>query len=232
MDVNQLVKVEILTERVENRESHYVALPWSALNDKGLKFYEYFKTYNLDFSPLVAQYDGGYLRRIVPSMVARKGEQLVVMYGGFSNKSLWFDIPDYTVTFGIEECAGKPTVVADFVTESYLPVYQNKDEASVSTRNVKSRLVDLADSDDRQPARKLSDLNTGSYPITGYKSIETQYGVKYLLELKDMGEFWANSRLTDFLRCGVDPTKKVLTVLDKFQTKNGYIAVEAVIADK
>lgn len=226
MNFDTVVKPELLTDYYDV-EFTYAPLPWDAIKPEYL---ETLKAINPEakYSPVIANYEGNYIKRVLPSQVGMVKGKPTLLWGGFSNKAEWItlDNPEY----GIEEMAGKATVVV-YVGSVEFPVWQDSELRSISLRGIEERMAKVNTENSFSPTRKLSELEPGKYPVTASKSIETKYGVKYIISLGEQGDFWANSFVTKRLSLGINPVGKTLMVKESYTSKTGNQVADCLLVD-
>jgi len=227
MEIATVLNPETLTARFDNLDG-YVAADWDLVKPE---YRDLFGILGRNKSPFVLHISYCYIKRVLPSMLARFEDKVVLMYGGFSNRSEWLYYEPSELMWDIEEIDGVPTVVG-FVPNSglYFPAWQNPDLKSTSIRGVFDRLNRVKDSADLKPAGKLSDLDVGSYLINDFKTINTKYGEKAILVI-DNNEYWANKYINNRVAMGINPKGKTLQVLAKYTSSNGHACVDAMLTD-
>lgn len=177
-----------------------------------------FKTYagfSPEVAPVVIQSRSKVLQKIIPLRGYRTSGILVVMWGGYSHKDHWFEIPkgDYEV----DVLDGKS--VASVTGELAIELVEEPSNQSTGMKK----------------AAKLSTLPIGDHHIANTKVLQTQYGLGVLIEIDDQ-EYWANKQLEELFRMlggsnGVHGGAGLaigltLKVLEKGQTNQGHNTVK------
>ena len=135
-------------------------------------------------------------------------ENMVVMWGGYSNQSHWLTIPkdNYTLSF-------------------------KKDGTCAKFEGIEIELVERKEAPTLVKAQKLSVLEIGDYKIQEAKAVTTSYGPTYIVVIENRGEYWANTQLKRFIdmlgteRLSLLPNMW-LKVLDKTTTPQGNLSVK------
>lgn len=227
MNVETIVKPEVLTATHKHSQA-YAPLPWDAIKPE---FTDMLKAVNPDatVSPVVANFESGYIKRVLASQVASVKGQPTLMWGGFSNRDEWVTLEN--AEYGIEEIDKKATLVA-YVQGVEFPVWQDNDLKSLSLRNVGERLAKINDDKAFAPTHKLSELNPGDYPVTAHKVIETKFGQKHIITLGDSGDFWSNTFLNKRLSLGINPVGKTLVVKSPYKSPStGNLVADCLLVD-
>ena len=227
MNIETIVKPEVLTATHDHSQA-YAALPWDAIKPE---FLDMLKAVNpsATVSPVIANYESGYIKRVLPSQVASVKGEPTLLWGGFSNRSEWLPLGINT-EYGIEEVDKKATLVA-YVQGVDFPVLKDNELKSLSLRGVTERLAKITDDKSFAPTHKLSELTPGNYPVTAHKVIETKFGKKHIITLGDSGDFWSNTFLNKRLSLGINPVNKTLVVKESYKSSTGNMVADCLLVD-
>ena len=159
------------------------------------------------FAPNVVVSAQGMLQKVLTLQGYRKEGVLFVMWGGYSHKDHWFEVPkgDYEVD-----------------------VFDNMSVAVIGGFAVK--LVSEPDNTDKEftKADKLSSLEVGAFKIDSVKSVATKFGDKYIAIIGGK-EYWANKQLAEYVNM-LGSTDKLsgmtLNVISKGITTSGHPSVK------
>lgn len=163
-----------------------------------------------DFEPKVTPHvivsTQGMLQKVLPLRAYRKDKVLFVMWGGYSHKDHWFEVP-----FGSYEVD-----VLDNTSVALLGNYAiNLVE---EPNNVSKELT---------KAGKLADLEIGTFEIESVKPVATKFGEKFIAVIQGR-EYWANKQLTEYISMLGDVSVlsgMTLNVISKGTTSSGYKTV-------
>ena len=157
-------------------------------------------------APNVVVSTQGMLQKVLPLRGYRKDKVLFVMWGGYSNKDHWFEVPKGS--YEVDALEGTTVaVLGDYAVE-----------VVTEPNNVDKKLT---------PASKLSDLEVGPYKIDSVKSVKTQFGDKFIVVIQG-NEYWANKQLTEFISMLGHTTISGMTlnVISKGKTASGHPTVK------
>ncbi len=159
------------------------------------------------FAPNVMVSTQGMLQRVLTLQGYRKDGVLFVMWGGYSRKDHWFEVPK---------------------GEYEVDVLDNTSVAVIGDFAVK--LVEEPGNSDKEftKASKLSALKVGAFKIDSVKSVATKFGNKFIAVIQGQ-EYWANKQLTEYIDMLGDTAKlsgMTLNVISKGTTVTGHPTVK------
>jgi hypothetical protein len=228
MNIETIVKPEVLTATHDHSQV-YAALPWDAIKPE---FTAMLKAVNpsATVSPIIANYESGYIKRVLPSQVASVKGEPTLLWGGFSNRSEWVTLGTNT-QYGFEEVSeGGKVILVAYVQGVGFPVWQDDKLKNLSLGGVTERLAKITDNS-FAPTHKLSELTPGNYPVTAHKVIETKFGKKHIITLGDSGDFWSNTFLNKRLSLGINPVNKTLVVKESYKSSQGHMVADCLLVD-
>lgn len=210
IDVNCLNKGYLVSSKYE---SDFVTLPYhkdvfadkdtfDSISNLFVKFTDFEPT----VAPNVVVSTQGMLQKVLPLRGYRKDKVLFVMWGGYSNKDHWFEVP--RDGYEVDTLDGiTVAVLGDYVVE-VVPEPNNLDKKLT-------------------PASKLSDLEVGPYKIDSVKSVSTKFGDKSIVVIQG-NEYWANKQLTEFITMlgNTNISGMTLNVISKGKTASGHPTVK------
>ena len=195
-------------------ESNFVTPPYSAevFADKGTfdKIFELFVEFT-GFEPTVApnvmMSTQGMLQKVLTLQGYRKSGVLFVMWGGFSHKDHWFEVPKGSYEVDVLDNTSV-AVIGDFAV----------------------KLVEEPNNSDKEltKASKLSALDVGAFKIDSVKAVTTKFGDKFIAIIRGQ-EYWANKQLSEYITMLGDTAKlsgMTLNVLSKGTTVTGHPTVK------
>ena len=159
------------------------------------------------FAPNVVISTQGMLQKVLPLSGYMKDGVLFVMWGGYSHKDHWFEVPkDEFYPWVVDNI--KVAVIGEFAVKV---VDEPGDSGKEFTK-----------------ANKLSTLEVGSFKIDSVKSVPTTYGDKFIVIIGGQ-EYWANKQLSEYIDMIRDTEKlsgMTLNVLSKGVTATGHHTVK------
>lgn len=170
--------------------------------------FQMYKGFEPTFAPNVVMSAQGTLQKVIPLQGYRKDGVLFVMWGGFSHKDHWFEVPKGS--YEVDVFNGASVAVIDYCNLAVNLVEEPANSGKELTK-----------------ASKLSALEVGEYKIDSAKLVHTKYGDTYIVTIGGR-EYWANNQLLDLIAMigGADNVKGLtLRVIDKGTTKSGYLTV-------
>lgn len=233
MDIISQIQAHVAIRKNPDKTATYVPLTYDDLKPEFAVAYQKLNP-TASVSPLVVQYEGGYFKRVIPSMIAKRPTgEMVLMWGGFRNQDDWINIDPESIDWDITEHKGQAIVTAFFKGEDTVgfPAWQDAELMSVSPRQVSKRLKVLSDKA-MTPTRKLAELELGNYEVSNTRSVSTRGGgTSYILTING-SDYWANSQMVDVINLGINLSNCIVEILDKYTTKAGNPAVKVAVTEK
>lgn len=181
-------------------------------NDTFHKIRELFVTYAKKpptISPNVLISAQGVLQKVLALRGYVKEGVLFVMWGGFSHKDHWFEVPQGDYEPGVLDST-PVAFIGGFAVQ----------------------IIEEPSNSGKAKASKLSTLEVGAYKIDSVKPVSTTFGDTYIVTISGL-EYWANAQLSGLIRMLGDTAKLsggTLTVLTKGETNAGRPTVKVGLA--
>lgn len=195
--------------------SNFVSLPFEEKYFKNLVEFNYLDNLYEETQgekptvlPCVVHAQESVFQRIIPlrGYIDSSNQNLVIMWGGYSNKEHWLTV----------------------VPECYTLTVKKDEGACAKFEFIEVELVEHQEKAPVVKAQKLSVLEVRDYRIQEVKSVTTSYGPTYIVVIENQGEFWANTQLKRLIDMLGDVTvlkNMTLKVLNKTTTSTGHLSV-------